>query len=321
MNLQEEVVDADQDLSWLSRLSFLWLEITSKCNLRCSHCYAESGPNLPIAQGMPCKDWQHALDEGFTAGCRSMQFIGGEPTLSPDLPKFIEYARRIGYEFVEVFTNGTLLNTPRGNRLMKIFLDGRVNLAFSAYSANKIDHETVTKTSGSFDKTLSGIQKAIEAGIPVRVGVIATDGDLEDVEKTKALIQGMGVESIGIDYIRGIGRGTSDANEQAPEKELCGQCWKGKLCVKPDGTVTPCVFSSFARLGNVKEGLLPILNGEELHRFRKDNREIESTRNSERNGVSDCLPICAPPCPPECYPSCSPCTPDCGPGQCGPQAP
>ena len=26
-------------------LSFLWLEITSQCNLTCQHCYADSSPH------------------------------------------------------------------------------------------------------------------------------------------------------------------------------------------------------------------------------------------------------------------------------------
>jgi MoaA/NifB/PqqE/SkfB family radical SAM enzyme len=28
----------------VAELSFLWLEITGKCQLHCTHCYAESGP-------------------------------------------------------------------------------------------------------------------------------------------------------------------------------------------------------------------------------------------------------------------------------------
>jgi MoaA/NifB/PqqE/SkfB family radical SAM enzyme len=29
----------------MDELSFVWLEVTGKCQLRCPHCYAESGPN------------------------------------------------------------------------------------------------------------------------------------------------------------------------------------------------------------------------------------------------------------------------------------
>ena len=36
------------DPSVMHDLSFLWLEITGNCNLSCSHCYAESGPEVDL---------------------------------------------------------------------------------------------------------------------------------------------------------------------------------------------------------------------------------------------------------------------------------
>lgn len=59
-------------------LSFVWLEITGRCQLTCKHCYAESGPSdgvmLPV-------DWCRVIDEVAQLGGRMVQFIGGEPTL------------------------------------------------------------------------------------------------------------------------------------------------------------------------------------------------------------------------------------------------
>jgi uncharacterized radical SAM superfamily Fe-S cluster-containing enzyme len=45
------------------------------------------------------------IDEAYDAGCRQLQFIGGEPTLHPSLDSFIRHAAEKGYEFIEVFTN------------------------------------------------------------------------------------------------------------------------------------------------------------------------------------------------------------------------
>src|SRR5271157_1633672 len=66
---------------WLRKLDFLWLELTPRCNLRCSHCYADAGPNLP--EGMSYENWSDVLRQAFDLGCRSVQFTSGEPT--PDL--------------------------------------------------------------------------------------------------------------------------------------------------------------------------------------------------------------------------------------------
>src|SRR5208283_2388709 len=40
--------DANSRTSLLRGLDFLWLELTSRCNLQCVHCYAESGPSSAL---------------------------------------------------------------------------------------------------------------------------------------------------------------------------------------------------------------------------------------------------------------------------------
>lgn len=64
---------------------FMWLEITGKCQLECVHCYADSGPD-GTAGSMTTNDWYRVIDEAASMGIRMVQFIGGEPTLHPDLP-------------------------------------------------------------------------------------------------------------------------------------------------------------------------------------------------------------------------------------------
>ncbi|MEA2618560.1 MAG: hypothetical protein QOE72_4343 [Chloroflexota bacterium] len=73
------------------RLRFLWLEITGRCQLRCRHCYSESGPDRGHGS-MRTGDWRRVLDEAADLGVSDVQFIGGEPTLHPDLPELIRHA-------------------------------------------------------------------------------------------------------------------------------------------------------------------------------------------------------------------------------------
>ncbi|WP_246018655.1 radical SAM protein [Saccharothrix australiensis] len=80
----------------------MWLEITGKCQLRCTHCYAESGPQG--TNGLMVKaDWENVIDQVAGLGAAMVQFIGGEPTLHRDLPALVRHARSRGLQ-VEVFT-------------------------------------------------------------------------------------------------------------------------------------------------------------------------------------------------------------------------
>ncbi|MGH3779149.1 MAG: radical SAM protein [Pseudonocardiaceae bacterium] len=64
----------------MSGLSFVWLEITGKCQLECVHCYADSGPQGTHGT-MTTEDWVVVIGQAAALGTRMIQFIGGEPTL------------------------------------------------------------------------------------------------------------------------------------------------------------------------------------------------------------------------------------------------
>ena len=292
---------ASGNRSWVGELDFLWLEVTTKCNLQCVHCYAESGPQLPLIQGMTYDRWVSVLKDGFALGCRKVQFIGGEPTLYPPLMDLVKDAQHMGYEFIEVFTNGTYLK----DEMLELFRDCNVHLAFSAYSSEADVHDRITMRQGSHARTIENIRKAIDYGIPVRAGIIEMPENSEGLEATKALLREIGVQSIGTDRLRGIGRGNVTLQATDPMRELCGACWRGQLAIDSQGDVFPCIFSRFHKVGNVVHGLRYALENDELHKFRRDVRDMDEIQ--AKCGPDDCNPYCKPNCHP--YEKCNPCNP------------
>ena len=89
------------------------IEITACCNLRCPVCYADAGTAPP-----PDPDRERIaaqLDALWAAsGPCNVQLSGGEPTVRDDLPDIIGMARRRGFSFVQVNTNGLRLGTESG---------------------------------------------------------------------------------------------------------------------------------------------------------------------------------------------------------------
>ena len=63
-------------------------------------------PSRMLYESLRLEDWLDALRQAADLGCRKVQFIGGEPTLHPNLTKLIVSARELGFTTVEVFTNG-----------------------------------------------------------------------------------------------------------------------------------------------------------------------------------------------------------------------
>ncbi|MEV6978105.1 radical SAM protein [Kitasatospora sp. NPDC093806] len=67
------------------------LEITGKCQLECSHCFAESGPTGTHGV-MTMPDWREVIDQAADLGIRTVQLIGGEPTAYPGWADLVDHA-------------------------------------------------------------------------------------------------------------------------------------------------------------------------------------------------------------------------------------
>src|ERR1044071_881730 len=134
-----QVANTSVDLEAIG-LDFLWLEITPRCNLNCVHCYAESDMSRALHGKLKLQDWLSLIRQAAQLGCKKVQFIGGEPTLHPDLCEMIREANRLGFQIIEVYTNGTHFTKP----LKQVFKDNGVSLAFSVYAADADTHDLVT---------------------------------------------------------------------------------------------------------------------------------------------------------------------------------
>ncbi|WP_037837936.1 radical SAM/SPASM domain-containing protein [Streptomyces sp. NRRL S-337] len=288
---------------------FAWLEITGFCNLACRHCYAGSSPQGDHGT-MTAADWRRVIDELGSLGVRDVQFIGGEPTLHPDLPQFIRHARS-RHMRVEVFSNLTHVTDPVWEALRL----PDVRLAFSYYSDDAKDHDDVTETRGSHARTRANVEKAKALGIPMRGSVINVLQGQRGGEGRRQLLD-IGLRDVRTDKVRPFGRGADGA---APDvSKLCGRCGRNKLAVSPNGDVWPCVFARWMTVGNVHEqSLRDIYHGVAMQGARAELAAAHPEKAPRAGGDPSCLPDCNP-----SFDTCSPqlaCAPDaeCNPTQGG----
>ncbi|RCG29793.1 radical SAM protein [Sphaerisporangium album] len=215
----------------LDLLRFTWWEITGKCQLTCGHCYASSGPDATHGT-MTTADWRRVITQTYQAGAKMGQFIGGEPTLHPDLPELISHALDTGME-VEVYTN--LVHVSAAN--WQTFRLPGVRLATSYYSDQAEEHRSITGRS-TLRNTTKNIARAVELGIPLRAGVIGVL-DRQRTGQGIAALERLGVREIGYDDLREVGRGERDRGPGVDQ--LCGNCGDRQVAISPTGEVWPCV--------------------------------------------------------------------------------
>lgn len=88
------------------------VEVTNRCNMSCPICFTGAEPE---ADDVPLKEVkQRLLQLKDLAGPIPVQISGGEPTLHPHLPEIIAHARSLGFEHIELITNGIRVSRQPG---------------------------------------------------------------------------------------------------------------------------------------------------------------------------------------------------------------
>ncbi|MFH0976042.1 MAG: radical SAM protein [Spirochaetota bacterium] len=84
------------------------LEITQRCNLHCPVCFASTvsdsaaDPDQTVIESW----YRRLLDSG---GNYNIQLSGGEPTVRDDLPEIIQLGHKLGFDYIQLNTNGLRL--------------------------------------------------------------------------------------------------------------------------------------------------------------------------------------------------------------------
>ena len=93
---------------------FLFVSLTSRCNLRCRGCWVEVGA-APPGDIAPA-DMGAVVAGARRMGCRFFGLLGGEPLCHPRLWDILS-AHRDSY--FQLFTNGTLVDASVARRLRR----------------------------------------------------------------------------------------------------------------------------------------------------------------------------------------------------------
>jgi uncharacterized radical SAM superfamily Fe-S cluster-containing enzyme len=90
------------------RGAVLTIDLTNRCNMMCDPCFMDAN-QVGFVHELSWDEIRKLLDDAISIKPRrqlSVQFSGGEPTLSPYFLDAIRYARKVGYNSVQAATNG-----------------------------------------------------------------------------------------------------------------------------------------------------------------------------------------------------------------------
>ncbi len=157
----------------------LWMYANYHCNLECTYCLTESGPNVSRRQLDP--DWMvaraaEARDLGFT----SIGITGGEPFMVASMPSTV--ARIADILPTIVLSNGSLFHGPRLEKIVAALTGKDVHIQVSLDAPDALTNDT-KRGEDNFADVCSAIPRLVQHGLKVRIAT--TTEDLDDAGKDR----------------------------------------------------------------------------------------------------------------------------------------
>ncbi|MBU4099706.1 radical SAM protein [Patescibacteria group bacterium] len=279
------------------------IQITTKCNLHCPHCYASSSLN---GGNIAWEDLILALDSFSDAGVFQLALGGGEPTLHPKFIQILKAARERGIT-PNLTTNGKDLTSEIAEAM------GRYCGAV-ALSAEGVEEDFERRRHFKWEKFCQSAKLLKKHGNKLVFQITASCGNIEKLPRIIDCL--LGFESYGLILLayKPVGRGkffddVLTVRENSLVKNIIKECLdkvenktkigfdccfakgiielaketfsfnfevvegcsalRNSLAVTKDLDVVPCSFINHA-VGNLKqESLERIWNGEKSEKFRK----------------------------------------------------
>ena len=162
------------------RGSVLTVDLTNRCNMMCDPCFMDAN-QVGFVHELGWDEVKRILDDSLNVKPRrqlSVQFSGGEPTLSPHFIDAIRYAREVGYFSVQCATNGIrFAQEPEFCRAAK---DAGMRLCYLQFDGVTNEANSHRKVGNLFDVKLRAIENLAAVGIDVVLVVTVVNGVNDD---------------------------------------------------------------------------------------------------------------------------------------------
>jgi cyclic pyranopterin phosphate synthase len=159
-------------------ISYLRISVTDRCDLRCRYCMAEQMVFLPKAQLLSLDEISIIAERFIARGITKIRLSGGEPLVRRDIGELVRRLGRhvgAGLDELTMTTNATRL----ANHAVDLANAGVRRINISLDSLNPDTFRYITRH-GQLDEVLNGIFAARDAGLAVKINMVALSGLNED---------------------------------------------------------------------------------------------------------------------------------------------
>ena len=240
----------------------VFFHLLTACNLACRHCYinpAQHGTGMVSRDTM--ENWLRLFHD--PAKQSNLVFLGGEPTLHPDLAHGIRFAKQLGYQTVTVDTNGFLHHD-----LLARITPQEAVISFSLDGPTAAVNDPL-RGEGVFATCTANLQKAVAKGFDVSLIYTVSRWNIDHLHQMPELLTELGCKRF---FIQVIGLRGKSAKAEEVALQISPAEWLAVVprvarmaTAKGIHVLYPKVFlepdERFACAGNVAENYFIFPNG------------------------------------------------------------
>ena len=180
------------------------LRVNGHCNMSCSFCFVDrTVPDFATAE------LSRTIEQMYRQGGRHLVLSGGEPTLHPDLPELLALGKRLGFDTIEIQTNGVRAADEAYAR--SLVQAGLTRATMSLHSVRAEESDRVTRLPGGFEKTVRAIDNFRALGISTQIAHVITKANYRELPQTVRWLAERFPESGGhLSLCLAIAQGISD---------------------------------------------------------------------------------------------------------------
>src|SRR5687768_16909085 len=158
------------------RGSVLTIDLTNRCNMMCDPCFMDAN-QVGFVHELSLEEVKEILDKAISIKPRrqmSVQFSGGEPSISPHFLEAIRYSRKVGYNSVQCATNG--IEFAKSKEFAKEAAEAGLRYAYLQFDGIGNDANSHRQVGNLFDVKLRAIDNLHEAGVEIVLVITLVNG-------------------------------------------------------------------------------------------------------------------------------------------------
>jgi radical SAM protein with 4Fe4S-binding SPASM domain len=252
-------------------LRYLLLHITTRCNLRCAHCFHGDTEKADLS----IEQVERVMEEFEQLQGIRLLVSGGEPLMHPQFWEINELFDQFSFRTM-LLSNGTLFKDQSTAARLRA---NEVQVSLDGVGPS---HDAL-RGPGSYDQALKGITALTDAGVDISIATMVHAGNLGDFDTLESVVTDVGAKEWSIDAPAHAGRwakngAPTDSDRPraslAASPELAGSvfdrafgggahfsgeagwtCGAHLCAVMANGTICKCGFYADSPSGSIDKGL------------------------------------------------------------------